>query len=363
MTPEVTAIVVNYRQAALAARCVASLRRAFDAEAIAGQIVLVDSGSGDEEAPALEAIPAELCRLGENRGYSGGVNAGLARARAGRLVLSNADVEFRPGSLTGLVRALDDPRVGAAAPVCSWDASDRILLPPGFDPGFLGELALLRGPRSAARSDRMFASFARDAVSLWTRGGKASHLAGAVLAARRDVFDRVGRFDESFPFEYEETEWEGRVRAAGLELRVVAQARVRHAWGGSASGDAETERRRARSRRVFRERRYGRIGRALLERAETLPPPARSSRLAPQARSSDSARRDGGVALPARPGAWIAFSPHRSRLPFVAADLAHPFRVPEEVRSAAPPGDWFWTIFSPEDGRPLETFVAELTAA
>ncbi len=343
-------IVVNYRQAALAARCVASVGRALDDEAIAGEIVLVDCGSGEEEAAALQALHAELCRLPENRGYSGGVNAGMARARAGRLVLSNADVEFRPGALTELVRSLDDPRVGASAPVCSWDASDRVLLPSGFDPSFLQEIAMLRASRSSRRDDRRFARFARDAVSLWTRGGPARHLSGAVLAARRDVFDRVGRFDEGFLFEYEETDWERRVRAAGFELRVVVGARVRHLWGGSASGDVETERRRARSRRLFRNRHYGRLGRALLERAQR----RRSS-------TSFSAlpRRD-RVELAARPGAWVALSTNAARIPFAGADLSLPFRVPEEIRATAPPGDWFWTVFSAEDGRPLEAFVAGL---
>ncbi len=347
MTPAVSAVVVNYRQAALAARCVATLRRAFDDERIAGEIVLVDCASGDEEALALEPVPADFrVRLAENRGYSGGVNAGLARARAGRLLLSNADVEFRPGALTALVRSLDDLRVGAAAPICEWDAEGRVLLPPGFDPGFWGELALFAAGRSRLRDDRRFARFARDAVSLWTRGGRARHLSGAVLAVRREVFDRVGRFDERFPFEYEETEWEGRVRRAGLDLIVVPAARVRHLWGGSASGDPETARRRAASRRLFRQRRYGRLGRAVLERAERRmkPPPFPRRRL---------------ETLAAQPGAWLAFSPHASRFPFAGAELSRPFEIPAEVASSLPPGDWFCTLFSGGDGRPRETFALE----
>lgn len=346
----VSVIVVNFRQADLAARCASSFRRAFDEERIEGEIVLVDCGSGTEEAAALARVPADVrVLLSDNRGYSGGVNAGLARARGDRLLLSNADVEARPGAVTDLLRALDEPRVGAAAPVCAWDAGDRLLLPPGFDPGFLGELSLLRAPRAGARADRRFAAFAREAVSLWTRGGSARHLSGALLAVRREVFDRVGRFDERFPFEYEETEWERRVRAAGLDLRVVASARVRHRWGASASPDPETERRRAQSRRVFRERFYGRAGRALLERAE-----GRTRQERPP-----FPRRDPSE-IPARPGGWLALSPNASRIPFIGADLSRPFRIPEEIRRSAPRGDWFWTVFSAADGRPAETFAAEL---
>ncbi|MEO8430521.1 MAG: glycosyltransferase [Acidobacteriota bacterium] len=349
MTPAVSLVVVNYRQAQLAARCVESAHRAFEAENIAGEIIVVDCGSGEAEKPALAALPAELCLLPDNRGYSGGLNAGLARAQSARLVLSNADVLFRPGAFTELVRTADDPRVGACAPVCSWDDAGRVLLPPGFDPGFLQELAMLRGPRSRRRDERRFARFAREAVRLWTHGGPARHLSGAVLAVRRDVFDRVGRFDERFLFEYEETEWEARVRAAGLELRVAATARVRHLWGGSAAGEPETERRRAESKSLFRRRRYGALGRALLERAQRRTHAAASPALA----------RRAGAELAARPGAWLAFSPHASGFPFAGADLECPFRVPPEVRTAMPPGPWLWTVFRGVDGAPLDAWWGE----
>lgn len=352
MTPvpvRMSAVLVHHRQPSLARTCVASLREAIAHDGLAAaagaEIVLVDCGSPESDRSALDGIAADVrVDLPDNRGYSGGVNAGMAKARGGVLLLSNVDVEFRPGSLAPLLAAVSDPRVGAAAPVCSWDAADRLLLPPGFDPPFLEELALLRASGSTARDDRRFAAFARDAVRLWTRGGTAPHLSGAVLAARRDVFDRVGRFDERFTFEYEETEWESRVRSAGLRLEVAAAARVRHAWGSRGSkGSAETERRRRESRLRFREARFGRIGRALLERAERRP-----------ASGNRDPRRPASWDFPARPGEWLAISPHRSRVPFVGVDLARPFSVPPEIRPflTSESGDWFASFFSAADGRP-----------
>ncbi|HEY6050752.1 MAG TPA: glycosyltransferase, partial [Thermoanaerobaculia bacterium] len=86
MIPEVSVVVVNYRQAALASRCVESVRREFESGGVAGEILLIDCGSGPGEAAALEAIPARIVRLPDNRGYSGGLNAGLALALADRIV-------------------------------------------------------------------------------------------------------------------------------------------------------------------------------------------------------------------------------------------------------------------------------------
>ena len=335
--PEVSAIVVNHRSAAEARGCVASLREAFTREGLSGEIVLVDCASGRAETHALESLQADQnVFLDDNRGYSGGVNAGMARARSQRLLLANADVVVLPGAVTALLDEIEDPGVGAAAPLCVWDSTGRLRLPADAGTGFLGELGA-----------RRFAPFARRTLSLWEQGGDAEHLVGAVLAARRDVFDRVGRFDERFLFEYEETEWEERVRRAGLRLRFSPRARARHLFARSANRNPETERRREVSRRLYRGRRYGALGRAILESAGERRSAGRSvSRLSEPA-------------VPARPGAWLAVSTNPSLIPFAGTPLSADFRLPDEVLESLPPGPVYLRVFGEKDGRPIETSVWE----
>ncbi|HWZ86214.1 MAG TPA: glycosyltransferase [Thermoanaerobaculia bacterium] len=337
MTPRVSVVVVNHRSAEEAAGCVASLREAFARENLAGEIVLVDCDSGPEELNALAALHADAeVFLPQNRGYSGGANAGLERARGPRLVIANADVVFLAGALTALLDEIETRKVGAAAPLCFWDAGQRLRLPADSAPGFLGELGL-----------RHFAPFARRTLHLWERGGNARHLPGAVLAARRDVFDVAGRFDERFLFEYEETEWEDRVRAAGLRLRFVPAARVRHLFARSAARNPETERRREVSRRLYRERRYGRLGRALVERAAARP-----------ARPVEAAALEEPF-VSARAGASLAVSTNPSLIPFAGAALDADFRLPDDVLASLKPGPLYLRVFRTADGRPRETFVWE----
>ncbi len=350
MSFDLSAVVVNYRSAPEAERCVASLRQAFSREGVEGEILLVDCASGGEEAAALDRIPADQhLRLLENRGYSGGVNAGLARARAAKILLSNADVLYFPGAVSALLAAIEDPCVGAAAPLAVWDESGRLCLPPGYAPGFFRDLAQRLSGRWPALDGRRFAAFARETLRLWDRGGRTRHLSGAVLAVRREVFDRAGRFDERFPFEYEETEWEDRVRSAGLDLLFVPQARVRHLWARSVSRNPETERRRAVSEKLYRERRYGRLGRALLEAV-------------PLVARSDSQTRLEEPFVSARPGAALAISPNPSRLPFAGADLTSDFRLPDEIAGTLSPGHWYFTIFRTGDGQPLGNLLWEKSA-
>ena len=335
MTPSVSAVVVSHRSAAEAASCVASLRDAFAREKIEGEIVLVDCGSGEEDVRVLAGLSADAnVFLPDNRGYSGGVNAGLARARSARLLIANADLVFHPGAVSALLARIEDPRTGAAAPLCFWDAEERLRLPAESPTRFRAQLGRER-----------FAPFARRQIALWERGGDANHVSGAVLAARRDVFDRVGRFDERFLFEWEETEWEERVRRAGLLLRFVPAARVRHLYARSAGRNPETESRRAASRRLYRERRWGRLGRAILERA-------------PQPHGNAFARTP-EPALPARPGAWAAVSTNPSLVPFAGTPLDTPLRLSEDVLASLPPGPVYLRMFSAANGEPLETAVWE----
>ena len=149
-----------------------------------------------------------------------------------------------------------------------WDSEGRLRLPPGFAAGFFRDFAELQSGRLRALDDSRFASFARATQKLWERGGRARHLSGAVLAVRREIFDAAGRFDERFPFEYEETEWQDRVRSRGFDLVFVAGARVRHLWAVSASRNPETGERRRQSQRLYQRRRYGRLGRAARLRAD-----------------------------------------------------------------------------------------------
>ena len=332
---DVAAIVVSHRSAAEAARATASLRRGFEETGVSGEVVLVDCGSGPGEVARLREAGADRLLAIDNRGYAGGVNAGIAAAEAALLLFCNADIELEPGALGPLLEAAGKPDVGAASPVQHADVDGRILLPSGFGAGFARDLAQAAGGRWGA--DRRFARHAARQWRLWHEGGATDYLTGSILAVRREVVDRVGRLDERYPFEYEETEWEDRVRSAGLSLRVVSQSRVRHAAGTSAARNPETASRRAASRRAYRLRRYGRIGSGLLAWAERRPTPEP----APPAPSAFEPRgRDFAVAI----------SPNPSLLPFAAVALEA--RVAAESLVSAARSPVYARVFRVRDGRP-----------
>ena len=337
MTPRVSAIVVNHRSAAEAAACVASLREAFAREDVAGEIVLVDCASGPAEVAALAALAADAeVFLPDNRGYSGGVNAGLARARAPRLVISNADVVFLPGAVTALLSEIEDPKVAAAAPLCLWDAAGKLRLPADSATGFFGELGVGR-----------FAPFARRTLAPLGAGGRRA------APDRRRARGPARRVRPRRPLR----------RAVPVRVRGDRVGGPRPREGPPAalrSGSARPPSLCAQRRAQPGDRAPPRDLAAALPRAALRPARARAAR----ARRGAAAPRVRATALSeplvrARAGASLAISTNPSLIPFAGASLAEDFRLPEDVLASLRPGPLYLRVFRTSDGRPLETFVWE----
>jgi GT2 family glycosyltransferase/glycosyltransferase involved in cell wall biosynthesis len=189
------------------------------------QVVVVENGPGPD--PVLPP-GVTILRLPENRGYAGGVNAGievLRRSGCDRLLLLNNDAVLEPGALRRLAEALEDPWLAAVAPIVLREVDGRVES---------------RGARFDARSGRQ--RLAGHGARFEPREGRvaAESLSGAAWMLSRAALDRVGPLDEGYFHSFEDVDWCARARAAGFGLAVVLGARARHAGGrtlGAASPD------------------------------------------------------------------------------------------------------------------------------
>ncbi|HEX2162364.1 MAG TPA: glycosyltransferase, partial [Thermoanaerobaculia bacterium] len=152
--PAVSVVLVHYRAAELAAQALAAAAADLAAAGVDHELSIVDNGSDAAEREALAALPARLLEPGENLGFAGGVNLGVAASRGEVVVLMNPDVTVLPGCLPALVAALGGG-AGIAGPRFFWDRGRRLLLPPAETRGAADELlAALAGDdgRWAARA-------------------------------------------------------------------------------------------------------------------------------------------------------------------------------------------------------------------
>lgn len=175
----------------------------------AERLVLVHNPSADAGGPASPP-GAAVVRMGRNVGYGGAMNAAVdvaLRDGSAFVLLLTHDARLRAGTVAALLKAARAaPEFGVLGPVL-WSRSD------GAPWSYGGTGAPWRPGvhRRAPRPDD-------DAVV------ECDWVDGAAMLVRREVFDRVGGFDERYFMYLEEPDLCLRARRAGWRVGVVTDA-------------------------------------------------------------------------------------------------------------------------------------------
>ncbi len=219
--PLVSIVVLNWNRLAMTASCCRALE-ALDHPAF--QTVVVDSGSSMNNRDDLcEVCPEALVvRLNENRGFAGGVNAGIRAAfEAGRpdyIWLVNNDILCEPGSLSRLLATaaqsagiglVGNPMEEGAIGQTRWVPAGKTLRPPFYVP-----LEVCPGERP-------------------------DYLCGASLLIRRELIEQIGLLDEQFFFFFEDADYSRRALQAGWRLAVCPDAGMTHTGSATIGGMSE----------------------------------------------------------------------------------------------------------------------------
>jgi GT2 family glycosyltransferase len=202
------------------------------------RVIVVDNGSADVTVDLMRARSDVLCvETGLNLGYAGGINVG--RRHAGEwaaLAVLNPDLVLDPGALKHMFTALEDPAVGMVVPMlleldgrCYPSLRREPTLARAIGDGVFGGHF---GHRPAWLSE-----IVRDAGEYGYR--HAVDWAGGAALLISAACDRlVGPWDERFFLYMEEVDYAARVRAAGLRVEYVPEARARHRGAGSGHSPA-----------------------------------------------------------------------------------------------------------------------------
>lgn len=225
-------VLVSYNTKDLLLACIARLRDEGGGQDC--RIIVVDNASADGSAAAVaQAFPDVLVIDNkENRGFGPACNQAFAAAQGEAVILLNPDAAVLPGSIPGLLAALDkNPKIGVVGgQVCNPDGG----LEPSARafPSPLSKFFTLSGlagrfPRSRlfGRGDMGHADFTREIEADW--------VPGTFCALRRTMLDALGGFDERFFLYYEETDLCRRARQAGWIVLYTPAAGVLHEGGAS----------------------------------------------------------------------------------------------------------------------------------
>lgn len=219
MSVEVSVIVLNHNGRRWLGPCLDAL--AAQRHAPAFEVIVADNASTDGSADFVrERYPdVRLHEAGANLGFAGGNNAGAAQARGAVLVFLNNDTAPEPDWLARLHAALvSRPSAGiATSRIVFMDDPDVV---DSAGDGYI-------------RAGGAFKHGHRQAASAFNMSREVFGGCGAALAVRRELFEALGGFDESFFIYYEDVDLSYRVRLAGYSVWYAADAAVRHA--GSAT--------------------------------------------------------------------------------------------------------------------------------
>lgn len=190
------------------------------------ELFVVDNGSGDGSVELLRERSVPHLPLPRNIGFAAAVNLGASRVGANTVLALNADTVLEPGCLATLQAALAaDPRLGGVQP--------RLLQ-------LEGEVADVAGARlysagqALTRDGRAVETGAGDEQRPeWLRRREVFGVCGAACLLRRQLFDSLGGYDESYFAFYEDVDLNVRARIAGWSFGYVPEAVVWHLGNAS----------------------------------------------------------------------------------------------------------------------------------
>lgn len=189
-------------------------------------VIVVDNGSVDSSVDFVKTeYPAvDLVCLPKNRGFAGGVNAGIVRARelgVDAVALFNNDAVADPKWLAELEKVLDkDSSVGIV--------TGKLLSADGKTIDSTGDFYTSWGlPYPRGRGETGLTKYDHQTDVFGASGGASLY--------RMKMLDQIGLFDEDFFAYYEDVDISWRARLAGWKIQYAPKAVARHGIGNTSA--------------------------------------------------------------------------------------------------------------------------------
>jgi N-acetylglucosaminyl-diphospho-decaprenol L-rhamnosyltransferase len=208
-SPVVSVVTVTFNSAAVLPDLLESVPAGVEA-------IVVDNHSGDASRELAAERGARVIALDKNVGFGRANNIGAREARGRFLLLVNPDVVLSRGAIDALLAA------AAVHPGAAFN------------------------PRIVAGSKRQFRrwSWLIAKADYWRGPAPEADcevpvLSGACIFIRKDIFERVGGFDENIFLYHEDDDLSLRLRQRGTVLFYIDDAVVTHHGGKSSERTAE----------------------------------------------------------------------------------------------------------------------------
>ena len=212
---KISAIVVNWNGKDVLSACIRSL---LDQDCEDVEILVVDNGSEDgSQAMVKKEFPSvKLVENESNLGFGPAVNKGFEKAEGEYFIFLNNDLALQPDCLRQLAELLDsDPTVGAAIPkILYYSSSEKNVSKETAKINSYGVLVNYTGiacPNLIDQYDRPDLALTESAC-------------GGIFMFSREVYNKVGGFDDDLFLYHEDHDLSWRIRMMGWRLMVVPES-------------------------------------------------------------------------------------------------------------------------------------------
>lgn len=222
MSVEISVIIPNWNGRTYLEKCLSSLR---NQEYLDFEVVVVDNGSTDGSVEFLHRYFPEtrVIAFGENRGFAKAVNEGIRQAKGEYVLLLNNDVEADPRLFSQLHDAMAHLGEADFYACRMMDFYQRELID-GAGDGF---------PRKG-KAFRI-----GHGVKFGPPFDQGRRVFGACAGAgfyKKELFGKVGLFDEDFFAYHEDADWNFRANLMGYRCFYIPGAVVYHIGSGTTGG-------------------------------------------------------------------------------------------------------------------------------
>lgn len=216
MEKKVTVVIPNYNGLKFMEPCFKALKAQSDRNF---ELLVVDNGSSDGSVEWLKEREIPSIFLPENTGFSGAVNVGIKASKTPYVILLNNDTEPEPDYVKEMVRAIErSPKIFSVSPKMIQLYHKELM----DDAGDMYSLLGWAYQRGVGQSSKGYTKPCR----------VFSACAGAAIY-RREVFEKIGGFDEAHFAYLEDIDVGYRAKIFGYENVYWPAAVVYHVGSGT----------------------------------------------------------------------------------------------------------------------------------
>ncbi len=219
MLPKVYIIILNWNGLNDTIDCLESLRQ-IDYENY--EIIVVDNNSFGDDIKILKEkyinYVSQFLINNENLGFAGGNNVGIKCALdsgADVVLILNNDTTVEPNFLSKLVESSNlNSEVGVLTPMINFYSNKSTVW---FAGGYISKIRTSGIPLGINKSENLF-----------QKSKYCTFASGCCMYVKKEVFDKIGFFDENYFLFLEDTDFSWRVSNSGFKILYEPSSKIYH---------------------------------------------------------------------------------------------------------------------------------------